>query len=145
MAIPELDDVGLLPQGVHACTLQELADRFRGTGFSGTRGRLVQRLERYLQELRETGLVAWVAIDGSFVTAKVDPGDIDLVVVLRSDCDISRIAITPALSRKWVAKHYEFDAMVAVEGTNTCAGHLQYFEQVKNRPGLTKGILQVVP
>lgn len=145
MAIPALDDAGYLPPGVHSCTLQELAVRFRGTGFSGTRGRLLERLERYLRELRETALVDRVAIDGSFVTAKAEPNDIDLVVVLRESCDIDRIATTPALSRRWVAKHYEFDALVAIAGSQSCAEYLQFFQQVKDRPGCSKGILQVVP
>ena len=148
MAIPDLNAHGLLPPGIHECTLDELADRFSGEGFGSPRHKLVLRLRAFLAEVRKTRFVAWVAVDGSFVTAKAQPGDIDLVLVLRSDFDP---AFTPSpheesvLSHRWVARKFEFDSFWAVEGTPLFDKQIAFFQKVKHHADLTKGILKVVP
>ncbi len=82
MPIPTLNEHGLLPPGIHPCTLEELEGRFDGGGFGSHRYELILRLRNFLTEVRKVTFVAWVAIDGSFVTAKEEPGDIDIVLVL---------------------------------------------------------------
>jgi hypothetical protein len=147
MAIPEFTEIGLLPAGVHTCTLDELQERFDG-GFASHRYKLFLRLRAYLQRVKGTGLVAWVAVDGSFVTTKEQPGDIDLVVVLHPSHDYAAVLSeeqSQVLSKKWVARHFEFDMFTAPEGSDELREWLEFFTQVKGRPGSTKGILKVVP
>jgi hypothetical protein len=76
--LPSFDEHGYLPFGIHRCTLEELAARF-GAG----------SLEREV-EIKELGLfIAWarrasikrMIINGSFVTSKVSPNDVDVVVL----------------------------------------------------------------
>src|ERR1700730_1357210 len=80
--IPELVD-GVLPEGLHNCTLREIEDRFGRGGRTEQRSRLTQRLGEFIEEARRTGFVAAVVIDGSYVTAKADPNDIDVIVMLQ--------------------------------------------------------------
>ena len=147
MAIPEFTEVVLLPPGLHTCTLDELQRRFDG-GFASHRYKLFHRLRSYLQRVKDCGLVAWVAVDGSFVTTKETPGDIDLIVVLHASNDYASVMTeeqSQTLSKKWVARHFEFDMFTAPEGSDEYREWLEFFMQVKGRPNLTKGILKVTP
>jgi hypothetical protein len=83
MPIPPLDDEGFLPPGIHDCTLEEVGERFGTLRGSERRGRLFARLQDYVRDLRRTGLAIALLIDGSFVTGRPDPNDIDLVLVLK--------------------------------------------------------------
>ena len=84
MPIPELNQNGLLPRGVHDCTLAEIAGVF---GANEHRRRLCQNLVACLeQEIRP--LFAYpILVDGSFVTDKDEPEDIDIVLDLKEASD----------------------------------------------------------
>jgi hypothetical protein len=72
--IPPLDKDGILPPGIHeAEDWAELAARFGGTP---GREELLAKLRLGLDNLREAGC-AWVLLDGSFVTGKPEPNDVD--------------------------------------------------------------------
>ena len=71
--IPPFDAKGLLPAGIHAADWPEFAARF---GFSDRRRRLLGGLEAALRSLRDAGCTL-AYVDGSFVTAKKEPGDFD--------------------------------------------------------------------
>jgi len=73
MSIPDLDPNGLLPPGIHDTSLDEIRERF---GFTLRRIRLLGGLQRALQNLAGAG-VDVVFLDGSFVTRKRQPGDVD--------------------------------------------------------------------
>ena len=103
MPIPNLNEHGLLPVGIHDCTFQELEEQFgqdrwvKAPESSSVRevlrqqrGRLCARLADYLAEVRRVGLEVEVLVDGSFVTDKPDPNDVDLIVVLPADHDFTR-------------------------------------------------------
>lgn len=63
MAIPELDDEGFLPEGVHECSMGELQQRFGGTHSLGRRSALFAKLVAYIQELRSTGMSVGLLVD----------------------------------------------------------------------------------
>lgn len=72
--IPSLDPVtGNLPPGIHSATWSEIANRFGGTPH---RRNLLEGLRAVLLALKTAGC-ARVYVDGSFVTAKGQPGDFD--------------------------------------------------------------------
>ncbi len=147
LPIPTFNELGLLPPGIHACSLDDVAERFGG-GFGSHRYNMVLKLRRYVVLVRSTGLVAWLAIDGSFVTSKDQPGDIDLVVVLHANQDRAAVLTEEQrqpLSRQWVGSRFEFDVFPAPEGTRRCIELLEFFMQVKGRPDLRKGIIRVTP
>ena len=78
MPIPALDPDGFLPVGVHDGTLDELKARFGSFQGSDRRPQLWARFVEFVNETRAVGLVRALLVDGSFVTAKPDPNDIDL-------------------------------------------------------------------
>jgi hypothetical protein len=71
--IPEFDAIGNLPAGEHRATWQELRDRY---GYTPRRRHLLGGLLHALQLLRAAGCTR-AYVDGSFVTAKEEPGDFD--------------------------------------------------------------------
>jgi hypothetical protein len=48
------------------------------------------------------------------------------------------------LSQRWVARRFEFDCFWAVEGSELFAKKVAFFQQVKQRSELNKGILKVI-
>src|SRR5579864_7756641 len=85
LPIPELDTDGLLPVGIHDCTENEIYQRFGRFSSSDRRPQLFGKLQDYLNDARISGLFSAIIIDGSFITSKPEPGDIDLIAVLKSD------------------------------------------------------------
>lgn len=86
--IPHLDDSGLLPAGIHSATLEEVRDRF---GRKNTvRRRLFKGLKHSLQNLRAAG-VRRVYINGSFVTDKSFPKDVDGCWDAEESIDLSKL------------------------------------------------------
>ena len=80
--IPDFRDDGYLPEGLHAATEADATFRF-GSG-TPRRRRLILRLRRWLELSRLTQARRFL-VDGSFVTAKEEPNDIDAVVLLADD------------------------------------------------------------
>lgn len=80
MLIPAFTASGDLPLGVHQATLQEVIARF-GLGPAQRRA-VALRLERVYNSARGTGALARFVIFGSFVTAKPDPNDLDVFMVM---------------------------------------------------------------
>ena len=72
----------MLPHGLYDASLPEIGRVF---GFSVRRESLVDGLEQYLRVWDRHRVVESVIIDGSFVTAKHEPDDIDLLVVPAND------------------------------------------------------------
>lgn len=71
--IPEFTADGLLPRGIHPATLEEVFERFGG---NERRERLLVGLTEALRLLHAAGCRR-VYINGSFVTSKERPNDID--------------------------------------------------------------------
>jgi hypothetical protein len=87
MPIPGFNDAGLLPLGVHDCTIGEVRQHLGSFQTTDRRPKLFDKLQALVREAWATGLVSEIIIDGSFVTAKPDPNDIDLILVLNSNSD----------------------------------------------------------
>jgi hypothetical protein len=73
VSIPPFADSGNLPEGVHEATWDEIVERF---GTNARRHDLLDGLRRALVSLRAAGCRR-AYVDGSFVTAKEEPGDFD--------------------------------------------------------------------
>lgn len=73
--VPEFKETGLLPEGIHAVSLEEATEHF---GWNRHRQGLIDGLLEALKLLKTAG-VRRVYLNGSFVTAKERPGDIDVL------------------------------------------------------------------
>ena len=89
MALPPLTDVGDLPLGVHRAHLSEVLDRF-GVG-SGQRRAVALRLARIYRIATGSGHLARFLVFGSFVTAKTEPADVDVFLLMEDSFDASRL------------------------------------------------------
>jgi len=77
--IPAFRTDGYLPEGLYSASEADATFRFGSD--TPRRTRLVLRLRRWLFLAREIG-ARRILIDGSFVTAKPEPDDIDAVILL---------------------------------------------------------------
>jgi Family of unknown function (DUF6932) len=147
MPIPELNEHGFLPEGIHEASLEELRERFGRFQRTDRRPALFVKLSVYLAEVRASGLVVAVIVDGSFVTAKDEPSDIDLILVLRPDHD-DRAELRPfeynAVAKHVVRRRFRFDVVSAREGTAEYEKSLNFFQRVRDRSDLRKGVLKAI-
>ena len=146
MPIPALNTDGLLPEGIHDCMLDEIGARFGSFQDSDRRVRLWAALQAFIGEIKVTGLGLALLVNGSFVTAKPAPEDIDLILVLPAEHDFSR-ELSPAqynvLSAQRVRRRHKLDLLVARADFDQYRRYLRLFQQVRLEPGKTKGILRV--
>ena len=80
--IPDFRDDGYLPEGLHLATEAEVT--FKLGSSTRRRRRLTLRFRRWLELARATNAHRFL-LDGSFVTAKPEPNDVDAVVWIASD------------------------------------------------------------
>lgn len=131
--IPALND-GVLPLGVHQCTFEEVQNAFGRFSRSDQRPRLTHKLKQFITAARRSGIVSAVVVDGSYITAKPEPGDIDLILVLRADFDVSQ-ELSPIdynIQSKRMVKHlYGFDVFPAIEGSVAYDRYVSDFSRVR--------------
>ena len=80
MPLPFFNNTADLPLGIHQATLPETLARF-GSG-SPSRKVLALRLARIYRIASETGNLARFVVFGSFVTARLEPNDVDVFMVV---------------------------------------------------------------
>ena len=83
MPLPNLNREGELPEGVHNATLDEVIAQF-GSG-TAQREIVTARLQRIYQLAKDTDHLQRFLIFGSYITAKPEPNDIDVVLVFDDD------------------------------------------------------------
>ena len=77
--IPEFDDNGYLPPGIHAARLDELEARF---GCESEVRRVQMESLRWLVDVAGRVGVERLVINGSFVTDVLEPNDVDCVLLI---------------------------------------------------------------
>ncbi|MGA2704311.1 MAG: hypothetical protein ABSH35_24835 [Isosphaeraceae bacterium] len=148
MPIPDLNEDGLLPEGIHEASLEEVRERFGRFQRTDRRPDLFSKLSLFLAEVRASGLVEAVIVDGSFVTAKDEPSDIDLILILVADHDYDtdpKPFEYNVLSKRRVRRRFRFDVISAREGSDEYERSVNFFQGVKGRSGFRKGVLKVLP
>jgi len=141
---PEFNDNGDLPAGIHQATLAEVIEHF---GSSTPQRRIIaKRLEHIYTLATKTGQVARFIIFGSFVTAKPDPGDVDVFILMEDSFDASQLSGETALIfDHTAAQSYEgasifwIRRLAAIEGEEKAVGYWQL-----KRDGTKRGIVEVM-
>lgn len=141
--IPELNEDGNLPPGVHAARLAEVEARFSGTE---VRRALFRGLKEALRSLGAAGCRRFY-LNGSFVTAKAEPGDFDACWDPRGvDPDL----LDPVLldfedSRRAQKQRYGGEMFPSTAKANPeGAGFLDFFQKDRDEEK-PKGILLIDP
>jgi hypothetical protein len=146
MAIPAFNEYGSLPEGIHDCRFDEAARRFGAFQGSDSRPRLWAKFTQFMREAKASGLVQVVLIDGSFVIRIPDPNDIDLVLVVPASHDFSA-DLPPAqyniFDQKRVRRRFELDIVVVKNASENLEWAIAFFHQIRQQPGIKKGILRL--
>jgi len=151
MAIPPLSS-NFLPPGIYDCSLDEIRGYF---GINERRIDLISKLESYIIKIKDSGIQGWIIIDGSFVTAKDLPGDIDIVLVIAENehysisNTVSDVDMT-ILNQDYVKDRYELHLFVGFidsdsnQADETASMMTELFCCVKYKVDQKKGILRIL-
>ena len=81
-----LNGDGYLDPGIHPATMTDIKTHFvEAFTTSTTRETIIEGYERHTAELQQCPVTFEQYLDGSFVSSKIDPGDIDLVCIADAD------------------------------------------------------------
>jgi hypothetical protein len=80
--IPNSNEQGYLPSGIHGATLDEIAERF---GEESELRRVEMESLRWLRTLALRAGVLRIVVNGSFVTDAYEPNDVDCVLLIGLD------------------------------------------------------------
>ncbi len=144
MALPDFNEEGDLPPGVYRLTLAETLRCF-GQG-SAQRRQVADRLSRLYQLAVSTGQLARFVVFGSFVTAKVDPNDVDIILLMEDTFDLASVSGEVEL----MFQHAEADARFGASVFWTCRSGAIGGEQAMiehwqiRREGGQRGIIEIV-
>lgn len=141
--IPEFNESGLLREGIHRATADEFRVRFAIFDRSDRRLRIFEQVERLLDEAAKSGIVKRIFVGGSFVTAKPEPNDFDVVLVF--DASILERDLRPfeynLLSRKMACRLFGGDVMPALDGSAALDEYLEFFQTT--RDGRRVGMVEI--
>ena len=87
-ALPEFNERGDLPEGIHAATLEVVLAHFASTP---RRAVIARRLERIHTLACSTGHLARFIVFGSFITAKAEPNDVDIFLLMEDSFDVNKV------------------------------------------------------
>ena len=141
---PEFDHNGDLPVGIHEATLDDVLQHF-GTG-TVQRRLIGQRLERIYRLVSNTGQVARFVVFGSFVTAKPDPGDVDIFMLMEDSFDSNQVGGEAAIIFDHLAVQnlegasvFWIRRLAAIDGDQEALEHWQI-----KRDKTRRGIVEVI-
>lgn len=132
MPIPAIIEGGVLPEGIHDCSLDEVRAMFAA---SGERARLLDRFHHFLDRLGEfvPGMNTTIYLDGSFITQWEGCNDIDVVLEAR-DFENEKSRYLKTLMSERVrgefAENYKVQLHVVVPGLRG-RDFRQWFQNVK--------------
>jgi hypothetical protein len=144
MTLPAFNAEGDLPPGIYRATLPEVLERF-GQG-SVQRCAVADRLQRVYELVASTGKLARFVVFGSFVTAKEEPNDVDIILVMEDTFDLAAVIGEAALPFQHLEADAHFGASVfwtsrsgAIGGEQTMVEYWQ-----ARREGGQRGIVEIV-
>jgi len=144
MPLPELNEGGELPPGVHQASLRETLERFATA--HAQRMAVGQRLERIYDLASATGHLARFVVFGSFVTDRPEPNDVDVFLVMDDAFDGNGLRGESLLLFDHAAADTHFGASVFWVRRSAALGGEQAvveYWQTK-RGGGKRGIVEIV-
>ena len=139
--IPPFRPDGYLPEGIHVCSEADVTFRFGSQ--SRKRRRLIVRLRRWIELGRLVGAKRLV-VDGSFVTSKAEPKDVDAVMLVPSDfAEQSHGGIEAALELEEMFVTRQPEEIFAAEDEDDWNAWCEFFTRTREPDGRRKGIVEV--
>jgi hypothetical protein len=141
-AIPGFRADGYLPEGLHRASEAEVLFRF-GTS-TRRRRRLALRLRRWIELARSVGALR-LLVDGSFVTAKGEPKDIDAVLLLPPDFQEQVEQGKPAaLELEEMLLTRRPEELFAAEDDTDWDEWVEFFSRTREADARRKGLVEIV-
>lgn len=145
MALPDFNDDGDLPEGVHPATLAEVLARF-GAGTVQRRA-VADRLRRLYELTVSSGQLARFIVFGSFVTAEPEPNDVDIVLLMEDAFDLASVSGEAVLVFQHMEADIHLGASVFWSRRSSAIGGeramIEYW-QIR-REGGRRGIVEILP
>lgn len=140
--IPQFRADGYLPEGLYQATEAETLFRFGSS--TRRRRRLALRLRRWVELARQIGGQR-LLIDGSFVTAKEKPNDIDAVILLPPDFQEQvDQGIEPALELEEMLMTRLPEEIFAAEDEMDWNDWVEFFSRTREADDRRKGLVEVI-
>ncbi len=139
--IPDFRDDGYLPEGLYVSTEADVTFRFGSS--TPRRRRLILRLRRWLELTRLTHARRFL-VDGSFITSKTEPNDIDAVVLLADDFQqqvSSGLDAALELEEMLLTRYPE--EIFAAEDLHDWDEWVEFFSRTREPDGRHKGLVEV--
>ena len=147
MPIPDLNSHGLLPSGVHDCSIPEIEAQF---GWNGHRAGLLSDFKICFKNEIHVNFPYPLFFDGSFVTDKENPDDIDVVLDLCNVPDSTKYQGLMFMQQNQarLMSKYRVHFWINLPGNNDFCGFFQYVgvKTAKFKgldPKFLKGILRL--
>jgi hypothetical protein len=139
--IPPFRVDGYLPEGLFPATEAEVTFRFGAS--TRRRRRLAMRLRRWIELGRQVGAHR-LLVDGSFVTAKANPDDVDAVILLPQDFEqqIDQ-GNEPALDLEEMLLTRRPEEIFAAEDEADWNEWVEFFSRTREADGRRKGLVEV--
>lgn len=144
MIFPDFNDTGDMSPGIYRAALADVLAHF-GRG-SAQRAAVAERLNRIYQLVNSTGQLARFVVYGSFVTAKEEPNDVDVLLLMEDSFDLSAVTGEAALVFQHMAADAHFGASVFwTKRSGALGGEQAMIEywQIR-REGGQRGIVEIV-
>jgi hypothetical protein len=142
MKLPEFNERGDLPEGIHSAPLEAILTRFSVTP---RRAIVARRLDRIYTLAHSTGHLSRFIVFGSFITAKPDPNDVDIFLLMEDSFDVRKVSSEARLVFDHAAAQNLLGGSVfwirraaALGGEEATLGHWQI-----KRDGNKRGIVEV--
>jgi len=139
--IPPFRPDGYLPEGIYVSSEAEVIFRFGSSGRQ--RRRLALRLRRWMELGRQVG-ARRLLVDGSFVTAKEEPDDIDTVILLPEDFpqQLER-EYEPALELEEMLLTRRPEELFAAEDEKDWEEWVAFFSRTREPDSRRKGLVEI--
>lgn len=153
MPIPLLNNFGVLPPGIHEATIEETGAFFGYGNPNPRRQELWGNFVAFVDWIKPMKMIQAVYVDGSFITDKENPSDIDVVLELPPPEQAQIVQIDPRIfNNAYVKQSFNLDVYpcfpVNPHDMNDLRGFFQYVrvddaQQRGMNPGDTKGIIKI--
>ena len=139
--IPPFRSDGYLPEGLYVASEAEVTFRFGAS--SPRRRRLALRLRRLIELVRQVGGQR-LLLDGSFVTAKEQPNDIDAVILLPADFEQQvEQGVESALELEEMLLTRRPEEIFAAEDEADWNDWVEFFSRTREADGRRKGLVEI--
>lgn len=139
--IPPFRPDRYLPEGLHVASGAEVTFRFGSA--TPRRRRLAIRLRRWIELSRGVGAKR-LLVDGSFVAEKLEPNDVDAVVLLPDGFQrLVETGAEPALELEQMLLTRRSEEIFAAEDDVDWNEWIEFFSRTREADGRRKGLVEV--